>query len=90
MTGKDNVDVFLGAVVSCGARTQKIEYFDPGLSVEYELVRAIRTVSQEKKKVVGVVETDLKLMGGFDMQARQSLPEWRSCRSGSGSTTCAT
>ncbi|MCZ7648360.1 MAG: Gldg family protein [Planctomycetota bacterium] len=76
VTGKDNVDVFLGAVVSCGARTQKIEYFDPGLSVEYELVRAIRTVSQEKKKVVGVVETDLKLMGGFDMQARQSLPEW--------------
>ncbi|MBE7464876.1 MAG: Gldg family protein [Planctomycetes bacterium] len=76
-TGRDEDEVFLSAVVSSGSKTQKIEHFDPGLSVEYELIRAIRTVGSGKKKVIGVVETDLKIVGGFDFQARQPIPEWQ-------------
>ena len=78
VSGKDESEVFLGAVIACGARTQRIDYFDPGLSVEYELVRSIRTVSNAKKKVLGVVSTDLKMLGGFEqgMGRPQMRPEW--------------
>jgi ABC-2 type transport system permease protein len=75
VAGKDLEDVFLGAVVRSGSRRQRIDHFDPGLSVEYELVRALRTVSSPKKKVIGIAVTDLKMMGSVDrmMGAR---PEW--------------
>jgi len=80
VTGKQETDVFLGVVVNCGARSEKINHFDPGLSVEYELVRAVRTASTPKKKVLGIVKTDLSMMGGFDFQTRQSSPEWQVVR----------
>ena len=37
------------AVVSSGTRTEKIQHFSPGLSVEYELVRAARTAATAKE-----------------------------------------
>ena len=80
VTGKQETEVFLGVVVNCGARSEKINHFDPGLSVEYELVRAVRTASTPKKKVLGIVKTDLSMMGGFDFQTRQSSPEWQVVR----------
>ncbi len=71
VSGKDESEVFLGAKMrSRRTRTQRIDYFDPGLSVEYELVRSIRTVSNAKKKVLGVVSTDLKMLGGFEQGIR--------------------
>lgn len=80
VTGNEDREVFLGAAVSSGGSTQVIEYFDPGLSVEYELVRAMRAVAAAKKRVLGIVETDLKIAGGFDYQAMMSgggaIPEW--------------
>lgn len=47
VVGNEEVEVFLGAYVKCSEKTQTIEYFDPGLSVEYELIRALRRVTTE-------------------------------------------
>jgi ABC-2 type transport system permease protein len=69
-------DIYLGAVVR-GADEVVIPFFDLGNSVEYELTRSIGTVSQEERMTVGILTTDAKVMGGFDMQTFQSQPEWR-------------
>lgn len=76
VAGREFVEVFLGAVVSSGSRSTTIEHFDPGLSVEYELIRAVRAVAEAKKPVLGVAETDLKITGDFDMQTYQQIPGW--------------
>jgi ABC-2 type transport system permease protein len=76
VTGVEMKDVFLGAAVACGGNTQVIEHFDPGLSVEYELVRAVRGVAIPKKRVLGVAQTDLQITGGFDFQSGGMIPEW--------------
>lgn len=77
VTGREEVEVFLGVAVMSGASTQRIDHFDPGLSVEYELVRTIRTVAVPEKKVVGIVDTDFDMMGGFDYQTRQMRSDWQ-------------
>jgi ABC-2 type transport system permease protein len=78
VAGRDLEDVFLGAVVTSGAsQPVTIEHFDPGLSVEYELIRAVRAVgTSDKRKVIGIAETDLKINGDFDMQSYQQIPAW--------------
>ncbi len=62
--------IFMGVAVTCGLEKVVIPFFWRGLPMEYELVRSINTVSQQKRKRVGVVQTDVKLLGGpeFDMQ----------------------
>jgi len=77
VTGREPEDIFLGAAVTSGGRTQVIDYFDPGLSVEYELVRAVRAVSAEKKRVLGLATTDLEMSAGFDFRAQQMRPAWQ-------------
>ena len=53
-----------------------IPFFDRGLPVEYELTRSIRVVSRSGRKKVGILSTDAKLMGGFDMRSFSQNPEW--------------
>ena len=65
-------DIFLAVAVTCGLDKVVIPFFDRGLPVEYELVRSIATVSQQKRKKIGVLTTDAKLYGGFDMQSMSS------------------
>jgi len=77
VTGREEQEIFLGVAVISGSRTQNIDHFDPGLSVEYELVRAIRTVGTPGKKVIGLVSTEFKMLGGFDYQTRQMRPDWQ-------------
>ncbi|MBI3831953.1 MAG: Gldg family protein [Planctomycetes bacterium] len=76
--GRDETEAFLGVVVRSGSRTERIDHFDPGLSVEYEVLRAIRSASTAKKKIAGVVSTDLKLTASFDFSfgQPQQTPEW--------------
>ncbi len=76
VSGKENVDVYMGAAVTSGGNTQLIDYFDPGLSVEYELVRAVRAVAVPKKKVLGIATTDLDINGGYDPQSGQMSQPW--------------
>lgn len=75
-SGRRMSDIFLGAAVASAGRTQVIEHFDPGLSVEYELVRAIRSVSDAKKRVLGIATTDIDVMGGFDYRSMGMTPGW--------------
>ncbi len=71
------MDIFMGLVFQSGPHEEVIPFLDRGLSVEYELVRALRVVTQEKKKVVGVARTDATIMGNFDLQNRKQQPAWR-------------
>ncbi len=76
VSGRKPQDVFLCAAVVSGSRSQSIAAFDPGLSVEYELVRAVRTVGSAKRPVIGVGTTDLKITADFDFQSGQMRPAW--------------
>jgi ABC-2 type transport system permease protein len=61
-------DIFMGLAFTCGLDKVVIPFLDRGIPVEYELVRSIATVSQQKRKKVGVLQTDAKLYATFDMQ----------------------
>lgn len=76
VSGRKPQDVFLSAAVVSGSRAQNISSFDPGLSVEYELVRAVRTVGAAKRPVVGIGTTDLKMTADFDFQTGQMRQAW--------------
>ena len=71
------MQLFLGVAFVSGPHEEVVPFLDRGLSPEYEIVRALRTVTQEKKKVVGVLRTDATIMGNFDLQARRQQPAWR-------------
>ncbi len=76
-TGKRVTEAFLGAAISSGGRVQTIEYFTAGLSVEYELVRAVRAVTNAKKRVVGIATTDLAINGSMDMMSGRPEEPWQ-------------
>ncbi|HEX7900349.1 MAG TPA: Gldg family protein [Planctomycetota bacterium] len=69
-------DVYLGLSFRCGAEEVVIPFVQRGMSIEYELTRAIGTVSGAKRKKVGVATTDAKIFGGFDFQSFNQSPEW--------------
>ncbi|PQO29181.1 ABC transporter permease [Blastopirellula marina] len=58
-------EVILGAAVQRGLEKVVIPFFDNGVPVEYELVRSIGTVSEKKRKRLGVLQTDAQLFGGI-------------------------
>ena len=60
--------VYLGAAIQAGLNKVVVPFFDRGIPVEYELVRSICTVAQQERKKVGVLVTDAKLFGSFNMQ----------------------
>ncbi len=70
------MDVFLGVAVTSGAREQVIPFLDRGLSPEYELTRGIRVVAQTERRRVGIVDTDLRILGGLDFATMQNSAEW--------------
>jgi ABC-2 type transport system permease protein len=60
----EEAEVFLGAVVQGTAgNVVEIPFFGKGLPLEYELTRSIRTVSQDKRLTVGVLQTDAAVIG---------------------------
>lgn len=65
---RDNAEMFLGVAVSCGLDKVVVPFLDKGIPVEYELVRSISTVADEKRKRIGILKTDVPLIGGFSMQ----------------------
>ncbi len=68
--GKFGVDeITMGAAFICGLDKVVVPFFDRGIPVEYEIVRSIATVSQQKRKKIGILATDAKLYGGFDMES---------------------
>lgn len=68
--------IFLGIAFSCGSEEFVIPFLDPGLPVEYELMRSIRVVSRAQRKKIGILQTRAKLFGGFDFQSRRQSTDW--------------
>jgi len=70
-------DVFLGALIQGPYAEVVVPFFDVGTPIEYELARSIATASNAERATIGILGTDAKVTGGFDMQAFRQLPEWR-------------
>ncbi len=70
-------EVFMGVVVSSPVDEVVVPVFEAGTPIEYELTRSIRTVANETRLTVGMLTTDAKVGGGFDMQSFRQSPEWR-------------
>jgi len=73
-TRTDNL--FMGVAVMCGLESVVVPFLDRGMSVEYELARSLCTVTQQKRKTVGVLVTDARLFGGFDAHTMKVVPTW--------------
>jgi ABC-2 type transport system permease protein len=73
---QSTAEILMGVAFSSGLEEVVIPFFDRGLPVEYELTRSIRVVSRSARKKVGILSTDAKLMGGFDMRSMGQNPEW--------------
>src|SRR6202012_5791106 len=69
-------EIFLGVAFTSGLEEVVIPFFDRGLPIEYELTRSIRVVSRSNRKKVGILNTDAKLLGGFDFRSMGQNPEW--------------
>jgi ABC-2 type transport system permease protein len=48
----------------------------PRLPAEYEIARSIRVVARTARKRIGLVTTQVRLMGGLDFNTFQSTPPW--------------
>ena len=68
-------EIFLGLACTSGLNKVVIPFVSRGIPVEYELARSICTVSQQKRKKLGVLTTDAKMFGGFDQQSFRPTPE---------------
>ncbi len=68
--------IFLNVAMSCGVQKVPPVFIDRGIPIEYELVRSICTLSQQKRKKVGVLNTDAQLYGSFNMQTMSVSPNW--------------
>src|SRR5207302_2775474 len=64
-----------GVAATSGLQKVVVPFFDQGAPIEYELVRSIATVAQDKRKRLGVVQTDAQLFGGFEME--MGMPQQR-------------
>ena len=73
---QESAEIFLGVAFTSGVEEVVIPFFDRGLPIEYELTRSIRVVSRSNRKKIGILNTDAKLMGGFDMRSMGQNPEW--------------
>jgi len=73
-------DVFLGLAFTSGLDEVVVPFMDRGLSVEYELTRSLRVVASSARKKVGIVDTDVKLFGGFEFQTMRQDPRWEIVR----------
>lgn len=69
-------EVFLGVAFTSGPEEVVVPFFDPGLPIEYELARSIRVVAKTQRKKLGVLQTDAKLLGGFDFRSMGQNQEW--------------
>ncbi|MDC0935370.1 Gldg family protein [Pirellulales bacterium] len=52
-------EFFLGAAFTSGLDRVSVPFINPGVPVEYELVRSILTVSEPKRLTLGLINTDI-------------------------------
>ncbi len=68
--------IFMGVAFRCGLERVEIPFIDRGIPVEYELVRSLVTVTQQKRKRVGILRTDARLYGQFDFRTMTNPGNW--------------
>ncbi len=71
--------IFLGVLFTCGLQKQTLPFVDRGIPVEYEMIRSLMTVTQQKRKRIGVLRTAAPLMGGSGMEFQMQMaprPAW--------------
>jgi len=73
---REQANIFLGVAFRSGLDTLVLPFIDRGLSVEYELVRALSSVTDQRKKRIGILKTDAPLFGGFDMNTFSMSHPW--------------
>ncbi|MGL4944294.1 MAG: Gldg family protein [Thermoguttaceae bacterium] len=73
---RDRRSIFLGVAMRSGLQSLTLPFIDRGLSVEYELIHALTSVTDSKKKRVGILTTDAPLFGKFDMNTFSQSPPW--------------
>lgn len=54
--------IFLAAAITSGLGKVVVPFFDKGIPVEYELVRSISTVTQEKTYKLGIIDTGIPFL----------------------------
>jgi ABC-2 type transport system permease protein len=69
-------EIFLGVAFNSGPEQVVVPFLDRGLPVEYELVRSLRVVTGTKRKKVGILQTDARLLGGMDFPTMSQDSEW--------------
>ena len=70
---RDNI--FLGVAFTCGLEKVILPFVERGLPAEYELVRSLCTVTRQKRKRIGVLETDAHVFGNFSQMGM--TPAWQ-------------
>ncbi|MFH2002535.1 MAG: Gldg family protein [Planctomycetota bacterium] len=76
-SGSASDEIFMGAAFICGVEESVVPFFHPGIAVEYELTRTLRVVSKAERPKVGIIDNELKLLGGFDFQSRSQDRPWQ-------------
>ncbi len=61
------MQMFLGVAFTCGLEKVVVPFIDRDIPVEYELIRSVATVTQQKRKRLGILDTDAKLFGEFSL-----------------------
>ncbi len=70
-------EIFMGVAFTCGLQKVTLPFVDRGTPIEYELVRAILSVSQQaKRKKVGILQTDAQLFGRMSFEDMSQGGDW--------------
>jgi ABC-2 type transport system permease protein len=69
-------NIFMGVAVTGGLEKVILPFIDRGIPFEYELVRSLGTVTEEKRKKIGVLATDAQLFGRFNPMNPGSGGNW--------------
>jgi len=70
-------EIFMGVAFTCGLQKVTLPFVDRGTPIEYELVRAILSVSQQaKRKKVGILQTDAQLFGRMSFEDMSQGGNW--------------
>ncbi|HEV3167002.1 MAG TPA: Gldg family protein, partial [Isosphaeraceae bacterium] len=69
-------EIYLGVAFTSGPEEVITPFIDRALPLEYELTRSLRVVSRAKRKKVGILTTDARLLGGFDFHSMGQDSEW--------------
>jgi len=56
--------ILMGAAFKSGLEKVVVPFFEPGVPVEYELIRSLNTVARPARKKLGILKSSANMMGG--------------------------